>query len=91
MIGGDCHLVRLHLLYLAGRLQETVSKSKREKSLDWTIVEVTLGPDPSEASVWVLGARCLGGTRTRLMTSASAKGVQGERLTLRTTGSWDSG
>ena len=91
MIGGDCHLVRLHWLYLAGRLHETVSKSKSEKSLDWTIVEVTLGPDSSEASVWVLGTRCWGNMRTRLMTSALAQGVQGERLTLRTMGSWDSG
>ena len=73
MIGGDCHLVRLLWLYLAGRLQETVSKS-----LDWTIVKVTLGPN-SEVSVWVLGAWCWDNMRTRLVTSASAHGrVQGE-------------
>ena len=61
-------------------------------SLDWTIVEVTLGPD-SERPVyrsWVLGVG--DNMRTRLGTSASAhRRVQGERLTLRTTGSWDSG
>ena len=61
-------------------------------SLDWTIVEVTLGPD-SERPVyrsWVLGVG--DNMRTRLGTSASAhRGVQGERLTLRTMGSWDSG
>ena len=41
-------------------------------SLDWTIVEVTLGPDSWEASVQVLGAQCWGNMRTRLGTSASA-------------------
>ena len=41
MIGGDCHLVRALLsLYNAGRLRVPVVES-----LDWTIVEVTLGPD----------------------------------------------
>ena len=40
MIGRDCHLVELFWPYIAGRLQVTV-----ERSLDWTIVEVTLGPD----------------------------------------------
>ena len=40
-----------------------------------------------------LGCSVLGiGTRTRLMTSASAHGrVQGGKLTLRTMGSWDLG
>ena len=72
MIGGDCHLVRLLWLYLAGRLRVT-----QESGLDhcrgnhW-------GPD-SEVSVWVLGAWCWDSMRTRLVTSASAHGrVQGK-------------
>ena len=61
-------------------------------SLDWTIVEVTLGPD-SERPVYRSWALSVGDNmRTRLGTSASAHGgVQGERLTLRAMGSWDLG
>ena len=61
----------------------------RGESLDWTIVEVTLGPD-SQRPVYGSWALSVGeNTRTRLVTSASARGrVQGEGLRW---GQWEAG
>ena len=74
-------------------LADSGQHQNRTKSLDWTIVEVTLGPDSFRGQCMGLGRSVLWeDTRTRPMTSAPVHGrIQGERLTLRATGSWDSG
>ena len=61
-------------------------------SLDWDHCWGNIGSRP-QRSVYGSWALSVGdSTRTRLVTSASARGrVQGEGLTLRMMGSWDSG
>ena len=73
MIGGDCHLVRLLWLHPAGRLQVTVVWIGPLLGQHWV---------QTRRSVYGSWALSVGdSTRTRLITSASARGrVQGESL-----------
>ena len=82
MTGRDCHL------YNAGRLWVTVVES-----LDWTIVEVTLGPDSQRPVHGPCELKCCERTpedKTYDIYLAHGR-VQREGLCCGTMGSWDSG
>ena len=74
--------------YNAGRLQVTVVES-----LDWTIVEVTLGPDSQRPVHGPCELKCCERTpEDKTYDIYLTRGrVQGEGLCCGTTGSWDSG
>ena len=71
--------------YIAGRLRVTVVES-----LDWTIVEVTLGPDSQRPvhGPWALSV-VRGHKRTRPMTSTSP--VEESRGKAYIVGQWEAG
>ena len=89
MVGGGCHLVRLPwaFIMLAG------SGYQLYESLDWTIVEVTLGPDSQRPVHRPCELKCCERTpedKTYVIYLARGR-VQREGLRCGTAGSWDSG